>query len=114
LFSQVTAGIARAFEAMGLSPRFGTTLHTIFADVGLGSPQLTLGTPIGTAADNDILAYPAEVWGSISPIADRMGFGIDELADIDNFVPMLREQALAADAVIAMPPLITAWARVRK
>ncbi|MDT5118360.1 MAG: hypothetical protein QOE30_4099 [Mycobacterium sp.] len=113
LFSQVTAGIARAFEAMGLSPRFGTTLHTIFADAGLGSPQLTLGTPIGTAADFDILAYAAEVWRLISPIAQQQGFAIDELADIDNFVPMLREHALAANAVITMPPLITAWARVQ-
>jgi ubiquinone/menaquinone biosynthesis C-methylase UbiE len=113
LFSQVTAGIARAFEAMGLSPRFGTTLHTIFADAGLGSPQLTLGTPIGTAADFDILAYAAEVWRLISPIAQQQGFAIDELADIDNFVPRFREQALAANAVITMPPLITAWARVQ-
>ena len=113
LFSQVTAGIARAFEAMGLSPRFGTTLHTIFADAGLGSPRLTLGTPIGTAAEFDILAYAAEVWRLISPIADRQGFAIDELADIDNFVPRFREQALAANAVITMPPLITAWARVQ-
>jgi ubiquinone/menaquinone biosynthesis C-methylase UbiE len=113
LFSQVTAGIARAFEAMGLSPRFGTTLHTTFADAGLGSPQLTLGTPIGTAADRDILAYAAEVWRLISPIAQQQGFAIDELADIDNFVPRFREQALAANAVITMPPLITAWARVQ-
>jgi ubiquinone/menaquinone biosynthesis C-methylase UbiE len=114
LFSRVTAGIAHAFEAMGLSPRFGTTLHTIFADAGLGTPQLTLGTPIGTATDNDILAYAAEVWRLVSPIAEQHGFAIDELADIDNFVPRFREQALAANAVITMPPLITAWARVQR
>jgi ubiquinone/menaquinone biosynthesis C-methylase UbiE len=114
LFSQVTAGIAHAFEAMGLSPRFGTTLHTIFADAGLGTPQLTLGTPIGTATDHDILAYAAEVWRLVSPIAEQHGFAIDELADIDNFVPRFREQALAANAVITMPPLITAWARVQR
>ena len=113
LFSQVTAGIAHAFEAMGLSPRFGTTLHTIFADAGLGTPQLTLGTPIGTATDHDILAYAAEVWRLVSPIAEQHGFAIDELADIDNFVPRFREQALTANAVITMPPLITAWARVQ-
>ena len=113
LFSQVTAGIAHAFEAMGLSPRFGTTLHTIFAEAGLGTPQLTLGTPIGTATDHDILAYAAEVWRLVSPIAEQHGFAIDELADIDNFVPRFREQALTANAVITMPPLITAWARVQ-
>ena len=114
LFGQVTAGIVRAFEAMGLSPRFGTTLHTIFADAGLGAPQLTLGTPIGTAADTDMLAYAAEVWRLVSPIAQQMGFAIDEVADIDNFVPRFREEALAANALITMPPIITAWTKVQK
>ncbi|OBJ18668.1 methyltransferase domain-containing protein [Mycobacterium colombiense] len=114
LFRRVTGGIVRAFEAMGLSPRFGTTLHTVFADAGLGAPRLTLGTPIGTAADTDILAYLAEVWRLVSPIAEQGGFAIDELADIDGFVPRFREQALAVNALIAMPPIITAWAEVRK
>jgi SAM-dependent methyltransferase len=114
LFGQVTAGIVRAFEAMGLSPRFGTTLHTIFADAGLGAPRLTVGTPIGTAADADILAYAAEVWRLVSPIAQQMGFAIDELADIDEFVPRFREEALAVDALITMPPIITAWSKVQK
>jgi len=110
LFQRVTAGIVRAFEAMGLSARFGTTLHTIFADAGLGAPRLTQGTPIGTAADTDILAYAAEVWRLVSPIAEQGGFAIDELTDIDSFVPQFRQEALAANALITMPPLITAWA----
>lgn len=109
LFGRTAAGIVRAFEAMGLSAQFGMTLHTVFADAGLGSPHLTQSTPIGTAADTDILAYAAEVWRLVSPVAQQHGFAIDELADIDNFVPQLREQALAANAVITMPPLITAW-----
>ncbi len=110
LFDQVTTGIVRAFEAMGLSPRFGTTLHSVFADAGLGTPRLTLGTPIGTAADTDILAYAAEVWRLVSPIAHQTGFAIDGL-DLDGFVPRFREEALAAGAVITMPPMITAWVR---
>ena len=110
LFGQVTTGIARAFEAMGLSAQFGTTLHTIFADAGLGAPHLTLGTPIGTAADTDILAYAAEVWRLVYPIAQQNGFVIDELDDIANFVPRFREEALAVNAMITMPPMITAWA----
>lgn len=111
LFGQVIPGIVRAFEAMGLSARFGTTLHTIFADAGLGAPQLTLGAPIGTAADTDILAYGAAVWRLVSPIAQQGGFAIDEVADMDNFVPRFREEALATNALITMPPIITAWVR---
>jgi SAM-dependent methyltransferase len=114
LFGRVTAGIVRAFEAMGLSARFGTTLHTIFSDAGLGAPRLTLGTPIGTAADSDILAYAAEVWRLASPVAQQLGLQIDELADIDDFVPRFREEALAVNALITMPPMITAWARVQQ
>jgi ubiquinone/menaquinone biosynthesis C-methylase UbiE len=114
LFERVTAGIARAFEAMGLSPRFGTTLHTIFADAGLGAPHMTLGTPIGTAADTDLLTYAAQVWRLVSPIAQQAGFAIDEIADIDTFVSQFREEALAVNAVITMPPLITAWTQVQK
>lgn len=114
LFRRVTGGIVRAFEAMGLSPRFGTTLHTVFADAGLGAPRLALGTPIGTAADTDILAYLAEVWRLVSPVAEQGGFAIDELADIDEFVPRFRQEARAVNALIAMPPLITAWAQVHK
>jgi SAM-dependent methyltransferase len=114
LFGQVTDGIVRAFEAMGLSARFGTTLHTVFADAGLGAPRLTLGTPIGTAADTDILAYAAEVWRLVLPIAQQAGFATDGLTEIENFVPRFREEALAADALIAMPPIITAWAEVQR
>jgi ubiquinone/menaquinone biosynthesis C-methylase UbiE len=113
LFRQVTTGIARAFEAMGLSPRFGTTLHKVFADAGLGAPHLTLSTPIGTAAETNILAYAAEVWRLVRPIAQRMGFAIDELDDIDSFVPRFRQEALAVNALITMPPLITAWTQVQ-
>ena len=114
LFGRVTAGIVRAFEAMGLSARFGTTLHTIFSDAGLGAPRLTLGTPIGTAADSDILAYAAEVWRLVSPVAQQLGLQIDELADIDDFVPRFREEARAVNALITMPPMITAWTRVQQ
>jgi ubiquinone/menaquinone biosynthesis C-methylase UbiE len=113
LFGHVTEGMVRAFEAMGLSPRFGTTLHSVFSDAGLGAPQLTLGTPIGTAADTDILAYAAEVWRLVSPMAQQLGFGIDDLADPDDFVQLFRREALAADALIAMPPIITASVRVQ-
>ncbi|WP_406816950.1 class I SAM-dependent methyltransferase [Mycobacterium sp. M23085] len=114
LFGRVMAGIVRGFEAMGLSAAFGNTLHTVFTDAGLDVPRLTQGTPIGTAADTDMLAYAAAVWRLVSPVAEQHGFAIDEVADLDTFVRRLRQDAIEANALIAMPPMITAWARVRK
>jgi hypothetical protein len=46
-------------------------------------------------------------------MAQQLGFAVEELADIDNFVPQFREKALAVDALITMPPIISAWAQVR-
>ncbi|MEB4208289.1 class I SAM-dependent methyltransferase [Mycobacterium sp. 94-17] len=114
LFSQVTARIVRAFETLGLSAAFGNTLHAVFAEAGLGAPRLTQGTPIGTADNTDLLAYAAEVWRLVSPVAEQHGFAIEELADIDGFVERFRQEAREADALIAMPPMITAWAKVWK
>ncbi|ORW22756.1 hypothetical protein [Mycobacterium palustre] len=74
---------------MGLSTRFGTTPHTVFADAGLGAPRLTRGTPSGTAADADMLACAAAVRRLVSPAAEDGGFAIDGL-DIDEFVPRFR------------------------
>jgi hypothetical protein len=99
---------------MGLSPRFGATLHTVFADAGLGAPKLTIGAPIGTAADGDILDYGAEVWRLVSPVAEQGGFGLDDLGDIGEFVARFREEALAANALITMPSIITASAEVQR
>jgi hypothetical protein len=48
----------------------------------------------------------------VHPIARQTGFAIDELADIDNFVPRLRKEALAVNALITMPAMITARAQV--
>jgi hypothetical protein len=50
----------------------------------------------------------------VSPIAQQLGFAIDELADIDEFVPRFRQEALAVNALITMPPIITAWTKVQK
>jgi hypothetical protein len=68
--------------------------------------------PQGQAAKCDMLAYAAEVWRLVYPIARQKGYAIDELADIDNFVPRFRDEALAVNALITMPPMITAWALV--
>jgi hypothetical protein len=37
----------------------------------------------------------------------------DELADIDTLLPRTLEQAAVADAILMLPPMITAWTTVR-
>jgi SAM-dependent methyltransferase len=104
-------GIVRAFQGAGLDPAFGTTLHTLFGRAGLGAPRLTLAAPVGGANDTEILAYAVEVWRLMFPVATQLGLVTDELADLDTLLPRLQEEAAADDAIIVMPPMITATVR---
>jgi hypothetical protein len=47
----------------------------------------------------------------------RQGFapeGFAGLSDFDGFVAQFRREALAVNALITMPPMITAWAQVQR
>jgi 2-polyprenyl-3-methyl-5-hydroxy-6-metoxy-1,4-benzoquinol methylase len=108
----VVQGIVDAFKALGLDPAFGTTLRTLFRRAGLHSPRLTLAAPIGGADDIDVLAYVVEVWRLLHPIAAQLGPVADDLADLDTLLPRLREEVAAGDAIVMLPPMITAWTQV--
>jgi ubiquinone/menaquinone biosynthesis C-methylase UbiE len=105
--------IARVFQGAGLDPAFGAALHTLFRRAGLGVPQLTIAAPVGTANDTEVWAYAVEVWRLVFPLAEQLGLVTDELADIDTLLPRTLEQAAAADAILMLPPMITAWTTVR-
>lgn len=105
-------GIARTFTGMGLDPAFGTTLHTLFRQAGLGTPRLTLSAPLGTVDDTDTMAFVAETWRSLLPAAQQLGLATDGLANPDTLMPRLHEEVAAARALVMMPALISAWARV--
>ncbi|HYZ67731.1 MAG TPA: methyltransferase domain-containing protein, partial [Mycobacterium sp.] len=108
----VVRGIVDAFEAVGLDPTFGTTLHKLFRRAGLDEPRMTLAAPVGGASNIDLLAYVVEVWRLLFPVAEQLGLATDELADPGTLLPRLREEVAASDAIVVLPPMITAWTRV--
>ncbi|OMC54832.1 methylase [Mycobacterium sp. IS-836] len=112
LWRAMTETVARAFRGAGLDPGFGAKMPTVFRRAGLGAPRLTLGAPLGGADDTDIVAYVAETWRSMFPLAERLGLVPDELADLDTLRRRLQDEAAAAEAVVVMPPLICAWTQV--
>jgi ubiquinone/menaquinone biosynthesis C-methylase UbiE len=105
-------GIAGTFTGLGLDPAFGTTLHTLFRRAGLGAPRLTLSAPLGGVDDTDTVAFVAETWRSLFPVAEQLGLAIDELAEPDTLAERLREEVAASEAIVMMPALISAWTRV--
>jgi SAM-dependent methyltransferase len=102
-------GIVRALRGAGLDPAFGARMHTLFQRAGLGVPRMTLAAPLGGANDIEVLAYAVEVWRLMFPVAEQLGLVTDELADLETLLPRVQEQVTEADAIVILPPMITAW-----
>jgi hypothetical protein len=47
------------------------------------------------------------------PFAEQLGLVPDELAAIETLLPRMLQQAGVADAIVVLPPMITAWTSVR-
>jgi 2-polyprenyl-3-methyl-5-hydroxy-6-metoxy-1,4-benzoquinol methylase len=112
LFRAMKETVAKVFQAAGFDPAFGARLPTLFRSAGLRSPRLKLGAPVGGADDIDIMVYVAETWRSMFPLAERHGLVPDQLADLDTLAQRLRDEIVAAQAMVVMPPLICAWTEV--
>jgi 2-polyprenyl-3-methyl-5-hydroxy-6-metoxy-1,4-benzoquinol methylase len=112
LFRAMKETVAKVFQAAGVDPAFGARLPTLFRSAGLRSPRLKLGAPVGGADDIDIMVYVAETWRSMFPLAERHGLVPDQLADLDTLAQRLRDEIVAAQAMVVMPPLICAWTEV--
>jgi ubiquinone/menaquinone biosynthesis C-methylase UbiE len=110
LFRATVTAITRSFETLGINPQCGTTLNGLFQHAGLGVPNMTLSAPIGGATNTDLLAYAAEIWRLVLPVAQQLGLVVEELSDPDQFLPLLQQLTGANHATVMMPPLITAWA----
>jgi ubiquinone/menaquinone biosynthesis C-methylase UbiE len=112
LWRAIIDGTAAALTGVGIDPAFGTQLHTVFELAGLVTPRLTLGTAARRADDPDIVAYGVDSWRAVLPLAERVGKVPDELVDLDTLAQRLHDQATAAHALVILPLLLGAWARV--
>ena len=110
LFTRVRDLIVLAFRAAGATTEMGTSLHRVFRDAGLPAPRSTLGGCLGRMSDPDVLAFVMGVWNALAPVVDRLGLDLGvEPADLPD---LLCAEAAAADAVVLLPPLVSAWTQV--
>jgi 2-polyprenyl-3-methyl-5-hydroxy-6-metoxy-1,4-benzoquinol methylase len=113
LFARVRDLIVLAFRAAGAKTEMGTSLHRVFRDAGLPAPGMTLGGCVGRMSEPDVLAFVMGVWSALLPVAERLGLDLrDGVADLESLPGRLCAEAAAADAVVLLPPLISAWSRL--
>lgn len=62
--------------------------------------------------DSPAYVYLGQTMRSVMPLAERTGVATREQVDVDTLADRLREQTVAAGAVLHLPELIAAWTRV--
>jgi hypothetical protein len=90
----------------------GSRLFATFRQAGLPSPELLLRARIGGAPDFPGYAYLAQTLRSLLPMAERLGVATAAEAQIETMEERLQEEVLRNNAVIVLPSLVGAWARV--
>lgn len=79
---------------------------------GLPEPQLRLESYVGAGPDSVACPWMAESVRSMLPLILQVGVATVDEIDIDTLADRLRDEAVAADAVIKAPDLVSAWTRV--
>ncbi|GAA2335350.1 methyltransferase domain-containing protein [Saccharopolyspora halophila] len=110
LIDQVSELVRRSFRAAGASTEMGSSLHRVFRDAGLAAPRMTMSGCIGPATDPDMTEFLAGVWRTMLPVAQRLGLDVTGLTDLDALPRRMR--AAAGEAIVMLPPLVSAWSTV--
>lgn len=78
---------------------------------GLPAPSLLGMRHIETGPDSPLYEYIAHTVRSLLPLIVRTGVATKDQVGIDTLAARLRQQVVAANAVVRVPKLIAAWAR---
>lgn len=112
LYQTVLHWIVETFRRGGVEVDMGSRLFATFRQAGLPTPELLLRGRIDGTADSPAYAYVANTLRSLLPMAERLGVTTAAEVQIETLADRLRDEVLRADAVIVLPSLIGAWARI--
>jgi SAM-dependent methyltransferase len=90
----------------------GYKLRGTFLSAGLPEPQLHLESRIGGGPEWTGYEEAASVLRSVLPLILKFGIATASEVDIDTFEDRLRAETVAADGVVKMPDIVSAWARI--
>ena len=90
----------------------GDRLFQTFREAGLSNPRLCLMSYIGGGLEWDGYAYAAATVRSLLPLILKAGLASADEIGIDTLEERLRTETEAANGVIRLPELISAWASV--
>jgi SAM-dependent methyltransferase len=104
--------ISAAARRLGTDLQMGLKLHEAFVAAGLPAPLLRLEASIGAGAGSAAPEMTTELMASLLPALERFGIAAREEIGLDTLEARLRAEISAASAVVILPSLVSALARV--
>jgi ubiquinone/menaquinone biosynthesis C-methylase UbiE len=109
LWSRVLGAIHETLLRSGANPEMGFDLYRLFQDAGAPAPRMHLDIPLGS--DAGFTAIIADVLGSVRPLAIWHGVPLAELGDFDTLPERIHAEIAAANTVVGIVPIVSAWTR---
>ena len=109
LWSRVLAAIHETLLCSGANPEMGFDLYRLFQDVGFSAPHMHLDMPLGS--DARFTAIIADVLRSVRPVADHHRIPLGELGTFDTLPERIQAEIAAANTVVGIVPIVSAWSR---
>ncbi|HEX2514829.1 MAG TPA: methyltransferase domain-containing protein [Chloroflexota bacterium] len=112
LFAATGERIRQACSHAGVYPRSGLRLRQVFCRAGLPEPTLVHAAPVASGPASAAYDWLAHTVRTFLPLMERSGTATAAEVQVETLAARLRDEAVARDAVLVLPPLVGAWARL--
>ena len=109
LWSRVLGAIHETLLRSGANPEMGFDLYRLFQDVGLPAPHVHLDMPLG--GDANVSGIIADLLSSVRPLADQHKVPLADVGDLDTLADRVHAEIVAANTVVSIVPIVSAWSR---
>ena len=111
-FRQCKSWILDTFERAGFEVDMGGKLFATFLAAGLPAPQMITAGRVEGGPQSSAYDYLSQTLNSLLSTMQREGIATAAEVEIDTMAERLREEAVAHNACIMLPPFVGAWTHI--
>ena len=103
--------ISETLRRSGADVQMGLKLFSTFIAAGLPAPRMIMGARVEGGPDSFAYEYLTQLVRQLLPMAEKFGVTNPGEIQLDTFAQRMRDEVVACDGLIVIPPLIGAWSR---
>ena len=109
-FWTVGQRLNQTFARAGVDIRTGLKLPSIFQEAGLPAPQMLQLARVEYGSDSLAYAWIEQLTRTLLPLMQQTGVATPDEVRVDNLAARIRDETVAKNAVLVLPPFVGAWA----